>query len=251
MVALLYGYSYMRMLRRSMWRHGGIVKDEYRKIKRIIDDYFQLIKKLMTGEGTVPDYVLHRLRMQGLKVKGLIPRIARYGASLFPDGDAKVRARELKKQIELAQLQAGLALDHVKTKMLETSRDALAGAAAAAAGVVLFTMIAQRLRERRREFESDWSRTAKTGMHDAKQQGSAAALVSYPNGEDTRVYKLCQPDACERCVKAYQNPDGTPKIFTVGELRRNGSNAGRKADQWLPVIGCMHPHCQCTLHLAP
>lgn len=226
---------------------------EYKRIKKIIDDYFRLVRKLMTGEGTVPEHVLKRLKLQGKRIQGLIPRAAKYGASLFPGGSQKTVERDLKAQIGAAQTRVDLAIDHLKTKTLQDAQsalqNALVAAAGAAAGAGVFALVAGALRRRRQETASDWSRTAKTEMHNAKEAGASSSIMAYPDGDQTLVYKVCQSTACSRCVEAYQNPDGSPRIFTIGELRRNGTNAGRKPGEWLPVLGCMHPHCQCTLQV--
>lgn len=223
------------------------MKQEYTKFKKIIDDYFRLVRRLMTGQGTVPEHVLRRLKLEGRKLEGLIPKMAQYGASRFSGGDPKQTAINLKQQIEAAQIRVDLALDTLQTKTLQTVQDTLATSAGIGAGAALGMLIAQAIRNRRQELRNDWTRTAKTQMHNAADSGASAAVSAYPNGDATLVYKSCQPDACDRCVAAYQNPDGTPKIFTIGELRANGSNAGRNIADWKPVIGCMHPHCKCSL----
>lgn len=223
------------------------MKDEYRRIRKIVDDYLRLVRRLLTGEGTVPKYVLQRLKLKGKKIEGLLPRMVRHGAARFPDGDAAAAEKNMREQVEAARIRVNLAIDSLRTRTLQTAQSAMAGAA----GAALFVLAALALRRRREEFASDWSRTAQTEMHNAADSGSAAALYAYPDGDLTRVYKLCRADACTRCTEAYQNPDGTPKIFTIGELRANGTNVGRKPSEWKPVIGCMHPYCKCTLHLAP
>lgn len=226
------------------------MKKEYDRVRKIIDDYFRLIRRVMTGEGSVPSYVLKRLKLQEKKIQGLMPQAMEYGKSLFPDGKGRANAASWKKQLEGAQIRTDLALDNLRTKMLQTVQNALFAGAGAAAGAAVFAAAAGALRNRRQQFTSDWSRTAQTEMHNAKESGASLALSTYVSGDDTKVYKICQPDACDRCIAAYQNADGSPKIFTLGELRRNGSNEGRKAAEWLPVIGCLHPHCKCTLELA-
>lgn len=228
------------------------MKNQYNRIQKIVQEYFALVRKLMTGQGRVSERVLKKLKLDGKKIQGLIPRMARYGASLFPDGDAKKMAADLKRRVEAAQVRTDLALNNLQNKMLQAAQSALQNAAMAGAamlGAAAFADAARALRDRRRDFSSDWTRTAKTEMHNAKEDGAGTALFAYPDGDNTRVWKRCQPTACVRCRAAYQNPDGTPRIFTIGELRQNGTNAGRKPAEWLPVIGCMHPFCQCTLEL--
>ena len=48
---------------------------------------------------------------------------------------------------------------------------------------------------------------------------------------------------CQHCKRLHLGPDGQPRIFKLRELERNGTNFGRKARDWLPVVGATHPHC--------
>jgi hypothetical protein len=55
---------------------------------------------------------------------------------------------------------------------------------------------------------------------------------------------------CRHCIKAYlTNGIGSqPKIFKLSTLEANGTNVGKKVNDWLPVVGGMHPYCRCNLH---
>ena len=48
------------------------------------------------------------------------------------------------------------------------------------------------------------------------------------------------------CTRLHVGPDGHPRIFTLAELERNGTNHGRKARDWKPTVSGIHPHCQCV-----
>lgn len=226
-----------------------MVKDDYEKVRKQVDDYFRLVRKLLTGDGEVPEHVLRRLKLQGNKIRGLIPGMGRLGASKFPDADRRKLERDLREQMDAAKIRTDLAMENLRTKVLAAAQSAIAASVGIAAGAAVFNAAADAVRRRRQEFRSDWNRTVKTEMQTAKEQGASSALMAYPDGDRTKVCKVCRADACAQCIAAYQNPDGTPKVFTIGELRANGTNAGRKAAEWLPVIGCMHPHCQCSLHI--
>ena len=52
---------------------------------------------------------------------------------------------------------------------------------------------------------------------------------------------------CHWCNKAYNNDDGTPKIYKLSELQANGSNLGLPKGAWKPVIGAHHFRCRCQL----
>lgn len=68
-------------------------------------------------------------------------------------------------------------------------------------------------------------------------------------GKDALVYKLVVNDThlCDWCHKSYVNPDGSPKVYKLKELQRNGTNDGKPRHQWLPVVGPHHPRCRCQL----
>ena len=42
-----------------------------------------------------------------------------------------------------------------------------------------------------------------------------------------------------------------PKVFRLDELKANGTNVGRKAAEYQPVVGPLHPWCRCTLERVP
>lgn len=109
--------------------------------------------------------------------------------------------------------------------------------------------LASRLAEVTQDYSRDWTRIANTELHDAQEHGFAAA-VRNEHGRDTLVAKLTNPDACAACIRAYTE-DGRPRIFTLAELEENGTNVGRKQADWLPVVGVMHPHCDCRLIHVP
>ena len=58
---------------------------------------------------------------------------------------------------------------------------------------------------------------------------------------------------CKYCVKLYltAGQGSKPIEFGVVELMRNGSNIGRKAKDWKPVIGATHPWCRCEIEHIP
>lgn len=55
---------------------------------------------------------------------------------------------------------------------------------------------------------------------------------------------------CRHCIAAYlTNGIGSqPKIFKLSELQENGTNIGKKVNDWKPTIYGLHPFCRCTLH---
>jgi hypothetical protein len=65
------------------------------------------------------------------------------------------------------------------------------------------------------------------------------------------VAKLPYPDACGACLAAYTTDGVTPRVFTLDELRANGSNAGRKAAERRPTLEAFHPRCTCEVCEVP
>jgi len=55
-------------------------------------------------------------------------------------------------------------------------------------------------------------------------------------------------NCCPKCNSLYLE-SGIPKIFRLKDLAI--SNVGKKAANWLPTIGAVHPWCACQLHVLP
>lgn len=55
---------------------------------------------------------------------------------------------------------------------------------------------------------------------------------------------------CKHCKRLHLEDDGvTPRIFKLSELE--DSNIGKKAHEWVPTVGSVHPWCQCQLMVLP
>lgn len=101
-----------------------------------------------------------------------------------------------------------------------------------------------------RDWTRDLHRIANTEKQNAMQRG-VADHYSKRYGADVLVAKRPMPDACKHCKRLHLGPDGHPRIFKLSELEANGTNVGRKAADWLPVVGTVHPHCQCQMIRVP
>lgn len=80
------------------------------------------------------------------------------------------------------------------------------------------------------------------------------AAISGKAAKDTLVYKEVVNDGnlCEWCRSFYMNRDGTPKIYKLQDLQKNGTNIGKPRSLWKPTVGPTHPRCRCQLqHLEP
>jgi len=100
----------------------------------------------------------------------------------------------------------------------------------------------------------DWSRDlgriAETEMQNAFEYGKMDAYLDENEDADAKVYyKQVYPGACRHCIRLYlTNGIGSePRLFSYNELVNNGTNIGRKADDWKPVLGTVHPYCRCNL----
>lgn len=92
----------------------------------------------------------------------------------------------------------------------------------------------------------DWSRDigriAATEMGNVYEAGRASE-AERQGGKDAKVYKDVYPGACRFCIQFYTTGGiGTkPKVFTLSELRANGTNVGQKQKNWKPTLGPVHP----------
>lgn len=105
------------------------------------------------------------------------------------------------------------------------------------------------LGHRTRDWARDLDRIAITELHNAHQAGVADGLAKEHG--DPLVFKRAMPDACEACKELHNGDDGHPMIWRLSALEANGTNVGKKRAQWLPVVGAVHPHCQCQLVRVP
>jgi len=89
-----------------------------------------------------------------------------------------------------------------------------------------------------------------TANNAAVDEATTIAALPGVDRKDIRVYKRVINDValCPWCDAFYTGPDGKPKIYSLEELKANGSNHGRPKSAWQPVIGVTHPRCRCQLH---
>ena len=98
----------------------------------------------------------------------------------------------------------------------------------------------------------DWSRNFAISVeyisHLAFSEGRLSVIEK--QNPKSRIFFNVYEKACEHCVKLYltKGIGSQPKIFTIEELKNNGSNIGRKVKDWLPTIPPIHPWCRCQLN---
>lgn len=112
--------------------------------------------------------------------------------------------------------------------------------------------MASEIGHRTQDWARDLDRIADYVLHEAFDTGKAFS-VQRQHGEDAEVYKEVYPGACKHCQRLYlTNGIGSkPIVFKLSTLVSNGSNVGRKVDEWKAVIGPTHPWCRCELENVP
>lgn len=102
------------------------------------------------------------------------------------------------------------------------------------------------------DFTRDFDRIADYIMHDAYQNGIAAQLIKQ-YGEDVEVFFSVYPKACKHCIEIYLTGGigSEPKVFKLKDVIANGSNIGRKSDQWRASLSGIHNWCRCGVNLKP
>ena len=105
------------------------------------------------------------------------------------------------------------------------------------------------LGKRTGQWDRNLARMADYVLHDAFNSGRVASIER----KGTKVYFDVFYGACKNCVRLYLTGGvgSEPRIFTIEELRANGSNVGRKVNEWKATIGPIHPHCRCTANEVP
>jgi len=97
--------------------------------------------------------------------------------------------------------------------------------------------------------ERDWHRVAHTEINNAVQQGIYSEIAKH-HGTEQLVSRRPNPSACKHCKRLFLKDDGfTPRVFRLSDLE--DSNVGKKAADWGPTIGGVHPWCGCQTIVIP
>lgn len=99
-----------------------------------------------------------------------------------------------------------------------------------------------------KDWARDWDRIAVTEKQNSLLYGQKNHYKS--RFKDPLVFRRPMPDACSHC-KRLLAPNGTPRVFRLSALEGNGTNFGLKTADWKPVVGAIHPNCQCPLGRVP
>lgn len=108
---------------------------------------------------------------------------------------------------------------------------------------------AARLNAKYGAWTRDWERVARTELQGAYNEGVVAAAVAH-GGMEQRIARVPEKDACEHCKRLFL-VGGVPRIFTVRELVNNGTNVGKKPENWQATVWPIHPNCRCDSVMVP
>ena len=94
----------------------------------------------------------------------------------------------------------------------------------------------------------DYGRIAETEMNTIMNLGRATQFEKR-YGKDVLCWKKTFPLACRHCQRLHTtNGVGSePILQPLSKIISNGSNIGRRVDDWLFTIASEHPHCRCLL----
>jgi hypothetical protein len=104
------------------------------------------------------------------------------------------------------------------------------------------------------DWRRDLGRIAATEMQNIFELGRAEQIAkNSKKGWDTEVYKDVFPGACRHCIRLYMTTGigSKPRIFKLKDLVANGTNIGRKVENWVPTVTALHPWCRCLLTEVP
>lgn len=105
------------------------------------------------------------------------------------------------------------------------------------------------LRQLTEDWSRDWDRIAHTELQRAYEHGYAEGTIEqYGDGE--LLAKVPEPDACAECMRLYTDGE-RPIVKPARWWMANGTNVGRKKDQWQATIDPLHPNCRCRLQRVP
>lgn len=257
----------------------ALTKKQLDELLAIIDRHMLTFMVDTLGPQTLDAEELERMKSLGLlkeNVKHMVVDATEYGrlVAILPEdvrkklspSDIEKLVKKLrpmtsveKRAIEYATTNVGEHIRGLRDAMLKDTKTAVAGQALKAVRESVVSAVADRktvkelktiLFDRFDDRNRDWQRVASTEMNDAIQFGIAAEIKkTSDDDEEQRVFKRPNPDACKHCLRLFLQPDGTPKIFKLNELAY--SNVGKKAADWVPTIGVVHPWCSCQLHVIP
>ena len=258
-----------------------LTPDQIREIKEIIQDYHNaFILSAISPKVLAPEIIerlkklgLHDIRIESVRDAYLFgqllahlenPAIAMMTYAQFRDHIKRnpIPLTPVEHQaVDMAQMQAGQYCKGLGNRVDVTTGQTLINADNALRVQmhnIIRTNTAESIarRESTQELKSklgwatgDWSRDWKRIANTELQQAMNTAQADYykkKHGAEVRISRVPAHDACDRCKDLFLGLDGKPKIFVLSDLEANGTNVGRKAKDWLPVVGTVHANCACS-----
>lgn len=114
-------------------------------------------------------------------------------------------------------------------------------------------MIANEIGHKTGDWSRDFDRIITYTSTLAFEHGKAEMIQRNAGDEDPIVYKTVFSGACKHCIRLFLTAGvgSQPRLFRLSQLVANGTNIGRKAAEWLAILGPIHPYCRCALHYLP
>lgn len=106
------------------------------------------------------------------------------------------------------------------------------------------------IQERTGDYSRDFDRIISYRSQDAFESGRSEGIKrNYAENVDPTVFKIPFNQACKHCIRVFleSGVGSKPIIFKLSELQANGTNIGRKANDYQATIGPIHPYCRCLL----
>ena len=95
----------------------------------------------------------------------------------------------------------------------------------------------------------DWERIVATEMSSNIGTASIDFILKDNEGKDLKDVYIYRPHpdddkVCRPCRKFYFGRGGLPKLYKLSTIVKNGSNWGKKRENWNPTVGATHPNAR-------
>ena len=236
--------------------------DKLKRISKVISTHMDAISQITTGINTGSSSSIFKKLGINSGLSNLIDYAINFGKSKFSSSQSSTSSPSSPKSTnsdnevfnETVKLKAKQSMDSLAQKMKSTILTSIIQSTLHPQSKDSSNYaLKQELKHHINSMKQDWTRISRTEVWDTKLHSEADHIVKHsPTGKSDDVYvcKKTQPNACAACKRLYLESDLiTPKIFKLSDLMKNGTNYGKKVDDWLPVLGCIHPNCQCELEV--
>lgn len=112
-----------------------------------------------------------------------------------------------------------------------------------------YRSLTRKLAEKTGEYARNWERIARTELQAVYNDARVISGVK-DFGSGTQIARIHESNACEDC-KRLCGPSQNPVVFSVQELFQNGTNVGKRRQDWSATIFPIHPNCRCDTVIVP